>query len=204
MRKNSYFPVLVTNHFLFTRILLFIHEPHLFAKLLLYFTFRSGLFLSHSKFIADRRYHDLTSKPNLNWLIHMLYARQDYKQCLSVIEHQFSEAYDHEYLYFVKVWAGVKPKAMSCICLVSVNREQERKLKTNVDHLSTILHVMPAWLFDNTCKCHSTRLLRFVRICHLPQLESTSFAGNLSCYGRPVALNGNKPVTQSTHTHGYM
>lgn len=53
--------------------------------------------------ISDPRYHDLTTQPSLNWLIHILYARQDYKQCLAVIEHQFKEAYDHEYLYFIKV-----------------------------------------------------------------------------------------------------
>lgn len=41
--------------------------------------------------------------PNLNWLIHMAFARQDYKYCNEVIEYQFSETYDHEYLYYIKV-----------------------------------------------------------------------------------------------------
>lgn len=41
--------------------------------------------------------------PNLNWLIHMAFARQDYKYCNEVIEYQFTETYDHEYLYYIKV-----------------------------------------------------------------------------------------------------
>lgn len=69
-------------------------------------SFCIAFFVVALKITAGPRYHDLTSKPNLNWLIHMLYARQDYKQCLSIIEHQFVEAYDHEYLYFVKVSRG--------------------------------------------------------------------------------------------------
>lgn len=46
---------------------------------------------------------DLAMIPNLNWLIHMAFARQDYKYCNEVIEYQFSETYDHEYLYYIKV-----------------------------------------------------------------------------------------------------
>lgn len=46
---------------------------------------------------------DLALIPNLNWLIHIAFARQDYKYCNEVIEYQFSESYDHEYLYYVKV-----------------------------------------------------------------------------------------------------
>ncbi|XP_055318142.1 Bardet-Biedl syndrome 4 protein homolog [Sitodiplosis mosellana] len=45
---------------------------------------------------------DLAMIPNLNWLIHMAFARQDYKYCNEAIEYQFSETYDHEYLYYVK------------------------------------------------------------------------------------------------------
>lgn len=41
--------------------------------------------------------------PNLNWLIHMAFARQDYKYCHEVIEYQFNETFDHEYLYYIKV-----------------------------------------------------------------------------------------------------
>lgn len=46
---------------------------------------------------------DLATIPNLNWLIHMAFVRQDYKYCNEVIEYQFSETYDHEYLYYIKV-----------------------------------------------------------------------------------------------------
>ncbi|XP_031616366.1 Bardet-Biedl syndrome 4 protein homolog [Contarinia nasturtii] len=45
---------------------------------------------------------DLAMIPNLNWLIHMAFVRQDYKYCNEVIEYQFNETYDHEYLYYIK------------------------------------------------------------------------------------------------------
>lgn len=49
---------------------------------------------------------DFASIPNLNWLIHIAYARHDFKYCKDVIDYQFRVTYDHEYLYLVKV----KPK----------------------------------------------------------------------------------------------
>lgn len=52
---------------------------------------------------ANGKTIDLAMIPNLNWLIHMAFARQDYKYCNEVIEYQFSETYDHEYLYYIKV-----------------------------------------------------------------------------------------------------
>lgn len=51
---------------------------------------------------------NLSTIPNLNWLIHISFTRQDYKYCKTVIDHQFRVSYDHEYLYIVKVsgWKG--------------------------------------------------------------------------------------------------
>lgn len=46
---------------------------------------------------------DFLSVPNLNWLIHIAYARGDFNYCKDVICHQFRVTYDHEFLYFVKV-----------------------------------------------------------------------------------------------------
>lgn len=45
---------------------------------------------------------DFVNIPNLNWLIHMAYARHDFNYCKDVIDHQFRVTYDHEYLYLVK------------------------------------------------------------------------------------------------------
>lgn len=56
-------------------------------------------FSIQDKLVAE----DFVSTPNLNWLIHIAYARRDFNYCKDVIAHQFSVTYDHEYLYFVKV-----------------------------------------------------------------------------------------------------
>lgn len=53
----------------------------------------------YKKVVSD----DLAILPNLNWLIHMAYARRDFNYCKDVIGYQFQVTYDHEYLYFVKV-----------------------------------------------------------------------------------------------------
>lgn len=39
---------------------------------------------------------------NLNWLLHMMYARQDYTACKSIIEKQMQENCNLEYLYFIQ------------------------------------------------------------------------------------------------------
>lgn len=57
---------------------------------------------------------NFTNIPNLNWLIHMAYARRDFNYCKDVIGHQFSVTYDHEYLYFVKV-SSINGKVMTII-----------------------------------------------------------------------------------------
>lgn len=53
--------------------------------------------------MATNKHTDFCIRPNLNWLIHIAFARQDYKYCKEVIEYQFSETFDHEYLYYTKV-----------------------------------------------------------------------------------------------------
>lgn len=73
---------------------------------------------------------DLAMIPNLNWLIHMAFVRQDYEYCNEVIEYQFSETYDHEYLYYVKVKNGTHTglsylfHVCACVC-VCVRRAVE-------------------------------------------------------------------------------
>lgn len=63
---------------------------------------------------------DLALIPNLNWLIHIAFARQDYKYCNEVIEYQFSESYDHEYLYYVKVRKMPIKMISESVCPVTV------------------------------------------------------------------------------------
>lgn len=44
---------------------------------------------------------------NLNWLLYTLYARQDFPACKNLIEQQLKENYDHEFLYFIKVYKKI-------------------------------------------------------------------------------------------------
>lgn len=55
--------------------------------------------------IAVNKHTDLEQRANVNWLIHIAFAQQDYKYCKEVIEYQFNETFDHEYLYYTKVSA---------------------------------------------------------------------------------------------------
>lgn len=67
------------------------------------FFYSSGFSTESKNDTATKTTVDLAMIPNLNWLIHMAFARQDYKYCIEVIEYQFNETYDHEYLYYIKV-----------------------------------------------------------------------------------------------------
>lgn len=40
---------------------------------------------------------------NLNWLLHIYYARQDFDTCRNLISSQLEVHFNPEYLYFVKV-----------------------------------------------------------------------------------------------------
>ncbi|KAJ6644549.1 Bardet-Biedl syndrome 4 protein like, partial [Pseudolycoriella hygida] len=40
--------------------------------------------------------------PNMNWLIHTMYARQEYQFCKEIIAQQMEETYDQEYLFYIK------------------------------------------------------------------------------------------------------
>lgn len=62
-----------------------------------------GLLLNNCSIQDKLVAEDFLSTPNLNWLIHIAYARRDFNYCKDVIAHQFCVTYDHEYLYFVKV-----------------------------------------------------------------------------------------------------
>lgn len=66
-------------------------------------SYSSGFSTESKNDTATKTTVDLAMIPNLNWLIHMAFARQDYKYCIEVIEYQFNETYDHEYLYYIKV-----------------------------------------------------------------------------------------------------
>lgn len=89
---SSFFPT----YYFYSKILVFSIESRFLSSPFTLFLHTDGR-NSNGKTI------DLAMIPNLNWLIHMAFARQDYKYCNEVIEYQFSETYDHEYLYFIKV-----------------------------------------------------------------------------------------------------
>lgn len=40
---------------------------------------------------------------SMNWLIYMLFARQEYTCCKDIIEQQLKDSFDKEYLYYIKV-----------------------------------------------------------------------------------------------------
>lgn len=39
---------------------------------------------------------------SMNWLIYMLFARQEYGCCKDIIEQQLKDSFDKEYLYYIK------------------------------------------------------------------------------------------------------
>lgn len=43
-----------------------------------------------------------TPAASLNWLIYMLFARQEYVCCKDIIEQQLKDSFDKEYLYYIK------------------------------------------------------------------------------------------------------
>lgn len=42
---------------------------------------------------------------SMNWLIYMLFARQEYACCKDIIELQLKDSFDKEYLYYIKASA---------------------------------------------------------------------------------------------------
>lgn len=44
----------------------------------------------------------MSSVPNLNWLLHLMFIRQDYTYCKAIIERQMKEYCNLEYLYFIQ------------------------------------------------------------------------------------------------------
>lgn len=68
-----------------------------------FFSF-SSLSLSVSR-LSGGQNNETIQLINLNWLIHLSYARGEFKYCKEVIEHQLQSTYDHEFLYLMKVYA---------------------------------------------------------------------------------------------------
>lgn len=56
----------------------------------------------------DEKYRKAFAPVNMDWLVYMLFARQEYESCKNVIEQQLRTVGVKEYLYFIKVFAPVQ------------------------------------------------------------------------------------------------
>lgn len=89
----------IVKHVFFLTVLLFIITSRSLFPFFSFFLWRG----TDAQSITTNKHADLAFRANLNWLIHIAFARQDYKYCKEVIEYQFRETFDHEYLYYIKV-----------------------------------------------------------------------------------------------------
>lgn len=44
----------------------------------------------------------MSETQNLDWLLHLMYVRQDFPYCISLIEHHLKQDCNHDYSYFIK------------------------------------------------------------------------------------------------------
>lgn len=69
--------------------------------------FITWLIIAFYKFILKFRYLKLVpimaAGTNIDWLLHLYYARRDFMRCRIIIERELHRSLNPEYMYFVKV-----------------------------------------------------------------------------------------------------